>query len=163
MRTAADLSAGVRELVVTGRAAWQNGEYARARGLFERVLARARADDDRFGECAAYHFLANIAFNECRDDESRRLHLAALEIARAEGDEQGIATSLGGIAYVDLAVGDLEASRRHYDAAIDAYERAGMSDAARSLQETSASLLDGRVRLEDLVPRRPGLGVAGQP
>ncbi len=145
----------MRDLVIAGRDAWQNEEYEHARALFERVLELARAAGDRFGECAAYHFLGNIAFNECRDDESRRLHLAALKIARAEGDEQGIATSLGSVAYVEIADGDLKAARRRYDAAIDAYEKAGMSEAARSLRDKAADLLDGRVRLEDLVLRRP--------
>ena len=153
MRTAADLSDGLRELIVAGRAAWQEREYARARGLFDEALVLAEASVDRFGQSAALHFLGNVAFNECRDDESRRLHAAALEIARADGDDQGMATSLGSIALIDVANGDLDAARARYDAAVEAYRSAGMSDAAESLRVRADDLLTGRVRFDEVVHR----------
>ncbi len=153
MRTAADLPDNIRQLVIDGRDAWYEQDYGRARILFEDVLAISQASKDRFGAVAAYHFLGNIAFNECRDDESRLLHIAALELSRLDGDNQGIATSLGSIAHVDVAEGDFDAARQRYDAAVEAYEMAGMSDAAQSLRERSNELLEGRVRIESVVHR----------
>lgn len=154
VRTAADLADNIRQLVVEGRNAWNERDYDAARALFEEVLQIARHSGDRFGEAAAYHFLGNIAFNECRDDESRRLHTLALEISRAEGDDQGVATSLGSIAYVDFAEGDRDAARRYWQASVEAYEDAGMPDAARSVREKANDLLEGRLSLETTVHRR---------
>lgn len=121
--------------------------------MFEDVLRIATETGDRFSQAAAYHFLGNVAFNERRDDESRRFHTLALEISRHDGDHQGAATSLGGIAYVDFAEGDLEGARQKWDAAIDAYEAAEMVEAARSLRDRATDLLEGRVVLETVVHR----------
>jgi tetratricopeptide (TPR) repeat protein len=154
VRTAADLPDNVRDLVVRGRDAWREQDYDQARSLFEAALAIAKDADDKFGQAAAYHFLGNIAFNECKDEESRHLHLAALELSRADDDPQGEATSLGSLALLAVAGGDLKAARTQYDAAIASYEHAGMTDAAISLREKADSLLEGRVSLETLVHRR---------
>jgi tetratricopeptide (TPR) repeat protein len=153
MRTSADLSENVRPLVVDGRDAWRDRDYKRARRLFEQALRVSRESGDTFGEVAAYHFLGNLAFNECDDEESRRLHLAALQLSRLEGDEQGVATSLGSLALIDVAAGDLESARRRYDSAGEAYERAGMPEAAESLRTNVDALLSGRVKLEAFVHR----------
>ena len=153
MRTAADLPDNIRQLVIDGRDAWYEREYEAARTIFEKVLRIAQRSGDRFGEAAAYHFLGNVAFNECRDDASRRLHILALEISRAEADDQGVATSLGSIAYVDFAEGDRDAARRNWEAAARAYEAAEMPEAARSLREKANDLLEGRTALETIVHR----------
>jgi hypothetical protein len=130
VRTAQDLPDGLRELIVEGRLAWESRDYPRARCLFEQALERAVAEDETFGQMSAYHFLGNVAFNECRDAESRELHLAALALSESENDQHGIATSLGSIALVDVAEGDLRAARVNYDASVAAYERAGLPEVA---------------------------------
>ena len=122
MRTAADLP---DNLVIDGRDAWYARDYEAGRKIFEEVLRIARWAGDRFGESAAYHFLGNIAFNECRDDELRQLHTRALEISRAEADQQGVATSLGSIAYLDFAQRDRDAAGRKWEAAAQAYDADG--------------------------------------
>lgn len=155
VRTAADLPDGLRELVVDARGAWQARDYARARAGFESALRLARKLGDRFGEMSAYHFLGNVAFNECRDEDSRRFHTLALELAREDRDEQGIATSLGSLALVDVADGRLEAARARFAKAATAYERAEMPDAADQLRTTARSLLDQGVPLETLMHRAP--------
>jgi tetratricopeptide (TPR) repeat protein len=153
MRTAADLSDNIRDLLIAGRDAWSGRDYPRAQSLFEQVLRLAQRDNDLFGQTAALHFLGNVAFNRCRDIESRELHLRALELARIEGDNQGIATSLGSIAHVDVAEGSFEDAARLYDEAVEAYEAAGMHDRAVSLRETADALLSGRSRLGEMMHR----------
>ena len=88
-----------------------------------------------------------------RDGESRRLHTLALDLSRADGDDQGIATSLGSIALVDVAEGDFNAARGHFDAAIAAYESAEMPDAAIALRDMATDLLERRVSLEAVIHR----------
>lgn len=154
MRTAADLPEDVRDLIVRGRDAWREQDYEQARALFEAALRAARRAGDTFARAVAYHFLGNVAFNECRDDESRRLHRLALDLSRRDGDDQGIATSLGSLALVDVAAGDLEAARSRFAAAAEAYERAAMPDAATGVRETAEALLVRRVKLDELVHRR---------
>jgi hypothetical protein len=153
VRTADDLPDGVREFVLEGRTAWQTRDYPLARRCLEAALVTARAEGEWFGELSALHFLGNVAFNECRDRDSRSLHVAAFELARAHADNQGIATSLGSIALVDLVEGDFDAAAHNYAAAVAAYERAGMAASARSLRETATKLLDGRVAVETIVHR----------
>jgi tetratricopeptide (TPR) repeat protein len=154
MRTAADLPDAVRELVTEGRDAWRERDYDRARSLFEQALAAAETMNDRFAEMSALHFLGNVAFNQCRDEESRRLHEAALALARREGDEQGVATSLGSIALVDVAGGDFAAAEMRFADSADSYERAGMADAARSVREKAEALVRDPVALATLIDRR---------
>lgn len=153
MRTASDLPEGVRELVIHGRDAWQAHDYVRAQRLFEQALDAARELRDSFAEMSALHFLGNVAFNESRDEESRRLHLAALELARRDDDAQGIATSLGSIALIDVAQRQFDqAATRFADAAV-AYERAGMDEQASRVRETADALLRQRIPIESLVHR----------
>jgi hypothetical protein len=92
--------------VIDGRDAWRQQDYPRARRLFEEALRVPGDSGDRLGKVAACHSLGNVAFNEC-DDESRHVHLAVAYSSRLDGDEQGIATSLGSLALIDVAAGDL--------------------------------------------------------
>jgi tetratricopeptide (TPR) repeat protein len=153
VRTAADLSDNIRDLLIAGRDAWNGRDYARAQSPFQQVLQLSERDGDLFGQCAALHFLGNVAFNECRDAESRELHQRALAVARVEGDQQGIATSLGSIAHVDFVEGNVEVAARLYDEAVEAYEAADMHDRAVSLRKTADALLSGRSRLEEIIHR----------
>lgn len=153
MRTASDLPDGVRELVVDGRDAWQARDYVRAQGLFEQALDAARELRDAFAEMSALHFLGNVAFNQARDAESRRLHLAALELARRDNDAQGIATSLGSIALIDVAQGRFDQAAARFAIAAAAYQRAGMDEQASRIRETADALLRHGVPLESLVDR----------
>jgi len=155
VRTADALPDGVRELIVAGREAWRAQAYDEAETLFGQALVAAGRQGDGFGRMSAYHFLGNVAFNLRCDGESRRLHTLALELARADDDDQGIATSLGSIALVDVAQGDLGAARRAFADSEAAYLRADMAEAANRVRETAAALLDEGVPLESLVDRQP--------
>jgi tetratricopeptide (TPR) repeat protein len=140
--------------VVEGRDAWRSRDYRTARSRFEEALSRARRTGSRFGEVAALHFLGNLAFNECRDEESRRLHRAALRLSAADADDQGVATSLANLALIEVAEGDLERARTTFADAVAAYERAGMPEAAASVRATADALVVERVRLESRVHRQ---------
>lgn len=155
MRTAADLADGIRELVVEGRDAWRDRDYERAWTLVEEALRLAEERNDAFGRMSALHFLGNVAFNQRRDDTSRAFHGEALAIARDEGDDQGIATSLGSIALVDVADGDFETAFRRFAESVAAYERAGMPDDAARVRRTAGDLVDRRIALDTLVDRVP--------
>ncbi|HEX4212455.1 MAG TPA: hypothetical protein VIA06_03895 [Candidatus Dormibacteraeota bacterium] len=153
MRTAADLPEPIRDLIVAGRDAWRERDYPRAEDLLGRALAEAQRTRSAFGESAALHFLGNVAFNRCHDTEARRLHLAALSISRAEGDDQGIASSLGSLALIDAAEGDRPLAATRFDEAFAAYERAMMPEAAESLRRT-ARALSGGTPLDRIVHRQ---------
>jgi tetratricopeptide (TPR) repeat protein len=153
MRTAADLPEQLRDLIVSGRDAWQLHDYDRATSLFTDALTIARETRSTFGEAAALHFLGNVAFNRCDDAEARRLHSRALELSRADGDEQGIATSLGSIAMIDVAEVDFDSAERNFAAAIETYERVGMEQAADALRATRDALVVRRVPIADVVAR----------
>lgn len=155
MRTADDLADGIRELVVEGRDAWLGRDYARARSLFETALRLAEERDDAFGRMSALHFLGNVAFNQRRDAESRALHQQVLELAGSEGDDHGVATSLGSIALVDAADGDLEAASRRFSDSASAYERAGMPEDAARVRRTAGEVVVREVPVDTLVDR-PG-------
>jgi hypothetical protein len=155
VRTSADLSDAIRGLVERGREAWERRDYDQARGLLSTALERSVADGDTFGQMAAHHFLGNVAFNECRDEESRAHHLAALALAEADGDPQGVATSLGSLGLVEVVAGDSVAAEAAYDRCVAAYVEAGMPDAAERVRQTAHQLVVERVPVETLVHRRP--------
>lgn len=155
MRTAADLPAGVRDLIVGGREAWRERDYEHAEKLLSLALARAREAGTAFGECAALHFLGNVAFNRRRDAEARKLHAAALALSRAGCDDQGIATSMGSLALIDVAEGDLERAAQRFAGAEAAYERAGMREAADSLRRTAHALIVDGTPIDEVVHRPP--------
>ncbi len=155
MRTAEDLSPGVRELVVDGREAWRAHDYDRAEELLAEAVSLANEQGNAYDRMSAYHFLGNVTFNQCRDAASRRFHVIALEIARADDDDQGVATSLGSIALVDVAEGNREAARTAFADCVSAYLRAAMPEAADRARETATALLDQGVPLESLIDRRP--------
>lgn len=153
VRTAADLDDSIRDLVIEGRAAWRAHDYQVARSLFAEALRLTADSDDRFGQMTAHHFLGNLAFNERKNDESREHHNSALRLARLDGDFQGIATSLGSLAHIELAEGNGGGARALYDDAVAAYEMASMSDAASRLRASADDLVSGRVTLDDVVHR----------
>jgi hypothetical protein len=153
-RTTAELPDDIRALVVDGREAWRARDYATARALLGDALSRARASGHRFAEVAALHFLGNVAFNECRDDESRRLHNEVLAYSRADGDDHGIATSLGNLALVDVAVGDLDGAGVKFEESARAYERIGMPQQAATIRATADAFLFRHVPIESRVHRQ---------
>jgi tetratricopeptide (TPR) repeat protein len=151
VRTAADLDDSIRDLVIEGRTAWAERDYGRARQLFEQALRLATDAHDLFGQMAAHHFLGNIAFSQSRGSESRQHHNRALALARADGDYQGIATSLGSLAHLELADRHIEPARKLYGEAVAAYQLAGMNDAAANLRTKADDLLSGRITVDALI------------
>jgi hypothetical protein len=154
-RTAAELPDDIRSLVVEGREAWRARDYSTAKALLGDALPRARANGHRFAEVAALHFLGNVAFNECRDEEFRRLHGEALAYSKADGDYHGIATSLGNLAPVDVAIGDLDSAGLKFEEFAEAYERIGMHQPTATLRATANAFLVEHVPIESRVDRQP--------
>lgn len=85
--------------------------------------------------------------------DSRLHHLQALDLSEADGDPQGVATSLGSLALVGVVDGDLEAARANYDACLAAYAEADMPEAVDRVRETAHRLLDERVPVDTFVHR----------
>lgn len=153
MRTEADLPEEVRGLILEGREAADRREYGVAQRLLQEALATSRRIRSDFGECAALHFLGNVAFNQCRDAESRRYQEAALEIARREADDLGIATNIGSVAMVDVVEGDFESAEANYRESIAAYERAGMMERAEVVRSSLVAFVVKRVPIDQVVHR----------
>ena len=153
MRTEADLPEEVRSLILDGRDAAGRREYAVANDLLEQALTTSREIGSAFAECAALHFLGNVAFNQCRDDESRRFQAAALEIARRLGDDLAIATNVGSIAMVDVVEGDFASAEANYLESIAAYERAGLSQRADVVRSSLEAFVVQRVPIDQVVHR----------
>jgi hypothetical protein len=131
------------EELMTGLAQQRVNDFAGARCTFERILEQARADGDEFGVLTAQHMLGNVAFNQCRDGESRRLHETVLRASEAHDFAWGVATSLGNLAFVDFVDGDREESDRKLHAAIAAYRDAGMSERGDALEQVRVSVIEG--------------------
>jgi hypothetical protein len=153
MRTEADLPEEVRNLILDGRGAADRREYAVANELLEEALAKSREIGSDFAECAALHFLGNVAFNQCRDLESRRYQAEALEIARRLGDDRGVATNVGSIAMVDVVEGDFVSAEANYLESIAAYERAGLKDRADVVRSSLEAFVVKRIPIDQVVHR----------
>jgi hypothetical protein len=153
MRTEADLPEEVRSLILDGRSAADRREYSVANELLEEALTKSREIGSDFAECAALHFLGNVAFNQCRDAESREYQAAALEIARHLGDDLGIATNVGSIAMVDIVEGDFASAEANYLESIAAYERAGLTERADVVRSSLEAFVVNRVPIDQIVHR----------
>ncbi len=153
MRTEADLPEEVRGLILGGREAADRREYDIANELLEAALVRSREIESAFGECAALHFLGNVAFNQCRDADSRKFQQAALDIARRLDDDHGIATNVGSLAMVDVVEGDFASAEANYRESIAAYERAGLPDRADVVRSSLDAFVVKRVPISQVVHR----------
>jgi hypothetical protein len=122
------------DALMVGLAEQQAGRYDDARRIFEGILQSAVGDGDRFGVIGATHMLGNVAFNQCRDAESVRLHTEVLQECTELGFAWGIGTSLGNLAFVDLVEGRFDDAASKFDGAIAAYEAAGLTDRADSVR-----------------------------
>jgi hypothetical protein len=158
-----DLPAGLAPMpdaryaeMMAGLARQQANDFAGARRAFESILEQARDDGDEFGVLTAQHMLGNVAFNQCRDAESRHLHETVLRVSEAHDFAWGVATSLGNIAFVDFVDGDRAESDHKLRAAIAAYRDAGMPERADALEQVRVSVIEGGEALP--IPRL----VAGQ-
>lgn len=145
-----DLPAGLTPMsdaryedVMAGLALQQANDFTGARRTFEQVLDEASADGDDFGVLTAQHMLGNVAFNQCRDTESRRLHELVLRESEAHDFAWGVATSLGNLAFVDFVDGNRGESDRKLRAAIAAYREAGMPERGDALEQVRVSVIEG--------------------
>ncbi len=82
------------------------GDYARARVLYEESLAIARDLGHKQGVAHVLSNLAVVARHQAVYAEARALSEESLDICRELGDKQGIANSLGNLALVALSEGD---------------------------------------------------------
>lgn len=98
--------------IAMGWVAVQVGDFARARSVFENVLAEKATAHDRYGECAARHGIATVALKEGRHDEALTQFNATLQIAQELQLNDYAARGLHGIAAVDSLTGDPERAAR---------------------------------------------------
>jgi hypothetical protein len=81
-----------------GEVAWNQGEYAAARTLFEESLAIKQALGDKRGMAGSLNNLGLVALEQRDYSTARTLLVEGLAIRREVGDKWGIAASLAGLA-----------------------------------------------------------------
>jgi hypothetical protein len=133
---------------------WTEGDLASARPALEAALTHAAELGSRWGVIQATHFLANLAFNECRDDDSWRLHAEVLAEGEALDFAWAIGTSVGSLAFVDVVRGRFDDAAARFDRGIAAYEAAGRDASATQLRALRERLVVDRVPIGSLIPRR---------
>ncbi len=146
------IPADVLECLAKGGPAWGAQDYVSAKRYANEALELARHHNSELGELGALHMLANIAFNECDDPLSQKLHESVLAKSREIGYWEGAASSLTNLALLDLVKGDSESARDKYQQAIQAYESSNhfeMAEHVRSIlaKEKIEAALDGIPRI----------------
>jgi predicted ATPase len=106
MRIAGDFT------ITMGWVALQLQDFARARSLFESMLAEKAEARDRYGECAAQHGIATVALKEGCRKEALEQFTVTLQTARELQLKDYIARAVQGIAAVHALQGDPEAAAR---------------------------------------------------
>jgi predicted ATPase len=105
--------------------AWRFGEYSLAHDRARQAVEILRHLDEN----AALHALiteAAMASVLGRVEESRRLHLEALEMARRLGDMRAESTALTALAEIERADGNPVSSRQYAEAAVDVARACGI-------------------------------------
>jgi DNA-binding NtrC family response regulator/tetratricopeptide (TPR) repeat protein len=114
---AGDLSLAARALNLLGRAAYRDGDLARARDLYDQALALYRRLGDERNAAFVRNNLGLILKNLCEWDQAEAQLRAALEYHEAHG---GFAES----AYPLVNLGIVFQKRGDWDRALDCYARA---------------------------------------
>lgn len=140
-------------LLDEGVEAWSSGEFSRAGAVLERALAHAEHIGSRWGVIQAKHFLGNLAFNECRDDDSWRFHSDVLAEGEALSFPWAVGTSAGSLAFVDVVYGRFDEATANFERGIAAYEQAGRSESAAQLRALQDRLVVQRIPIGSLIPR----------
>jgi predicted ATPase/DNA-binding CsgD family transcriptional regulator len=100
-----------RAIMTAGRLAWQQGDLAEARSLYEESLETYRTLGDKLGVTYALNGLANTV-KLYGDYAAAAAHFAqSLKVARELGDKQRIAAALENLGEMALAQGDYDKAR----------------------------------------------------
>ncbi len=96
-----------RALRAAAHLAHYQGDYARARALYETQLALCREADDARGVAAALGSLGGVALNQGEYARAQALLEEGLSLRRAAGDRSGSVTTLGNLGGLAQRRGDL--------------------------------------------------------
>ncbi|HKG24507.1 MAG TPA: LuxR family transcriptional regulator, partial [Thermomicrobiales bacterium] len=100
-----------------GDVARQEGDFDRARRLFDQSLALFQEVGDKLGVGYALYDLARVAHLQRRDDGAAALYADALRLRQELGDKRGLVECLEGLAPVAHRLGDLPLAGRLFGAA----------------------------------------------
>ena len=154
---------------------WQ-GDYDRARALYEESLALRREMGDKAGVALSLFNLGNVTLAQGEFAEARALNEECLNLYREMGDKRGIASSLCYLGVVALAEGNYAPARALLEESLSVWQdlddesskaRAwlglGLVDLAQGKPEAREHIL-GSLRLGTGKPRPESsslIGVAG--
>ena len=113
-----------------GLATWARGNVSSALETFTRAVASLHAAGALVDELSSTVVLADMWLAAGRPGKARRLYQRALQVAEAHGQPVARATAAlhVGISEVDREAGDLEAAKRHLEAAAALGEHAPMTE-----------------------------------
>jgi len=114
-------------LHVTGNLARAQGDYPRARAVYEECLALRRGLDDRNGMGGALHNLGIVAHEQGDLTRAAQCHEAALGLFRATDDAYGVAFVLASLGDTVRAAGDLPRALILYAESLDRFRQLGHS------------------------------------
>ena len=110
--------------------AWERGDISLAWQLLSRALDRAEAQHDRAAALQAHQLLGHVALGQGNLEQARRHHREALQGSHAVGLQIGVASSLHNLGLVAACSGDQRRARALVNAAISAYTRNNLPEAA---------------------------------
>jgi LuxR family maltose regulon positive regulatory protein len=109
-----------------GLAAWANGDVSSALETFAQAVASLHAAGNLVDELSSTVVLADMWLAAGRPSTARRLYQRAMQVAEAHGEPVARATAdlHVGLSEMDREAGDLDAAKRHLEAAAALGERA---------------------------------------
>jgi non-specific serine/threonine protein kinase len=104
------------------------GDFSKARALYQEALALFRTLDDKRGIAHALGSLGTIAWEQGNYAESHQHHQESLRLKRELGDKSGIAATLSSLAVNAFEQGDYELARTHFSEALGINRELGDSN-----------------------------------
>ncbi|MBI3661212.1 tetratricopeptide repeat protein, partial [Candidatus Acetothermia bacterium] len=98
-----------------GNLAFDQGDYAAARSLYQESLTIKRELGDKRGIAASLNNLGNVAYVQGDYVAARSFHQESLTIKRELGDKRGISATLNNLGEVARAQGDYTVARSLYE------------------------------------------------
>jgi predicted ATPase/DNA-binding SARP family transcriptional activator len=122
---AAGKPARAKALRGAGVLAWAQGDYARARALFEAGVPLVRELGDEEGIAGLANNLGVLALHHAEYDRARGLFEESLALRRRLGDEWGVATSLNNLGATAGKQGHAALARGYYEESLALQRRMG--------------------------------------